>query len=648
MTQPAPSICLSMIVKNEASVITRCLESVLPLITHWVIVDTGSTDGTQQIIKDYLKDIPGTLYERPWQDFAHNRTEALQFAKPHGEFSFVIDADDVLELPPNFVLPPLTADSYTMEIRDPPAFYLRTQLVRSRLDWLYRGVLHEFIATNSPHTREHLAIGMRRNHDGDRRKDPKRFEHDAEIFEKALKSEKDTFLRLRYTFYLAQSYRDARQPEKAITHYLERAKLGGWMDEVYYSLYQVAKLKELLGHPVQEVIAAYDAATRVMPNRIEATHGASRLCRLKGLSQQGYDIAKQGLGKTMNKESLFSEPWIYETGMLDEFAVNAYWAGHYTDTVDACLKILATGLLSGSEHKRIVANARYAWDKLSVAGMLAVPGTTPVEADLPQPVTRSAKAQHRHSNCPLCDAKKVSILKRADEAQQNASSPSADAPIKWLSCDACGHVFTESYPTKEAEAKDSADYIEKAPTEGEIERKRIISAKMVERVSALKKSGTWLDYGQGDSSLLLTASEWGYKTIGLDRRKARVEALKNLGMEVHCKPLDDYKSDARMDVISLDHLIDRVPFPKRVLAAAHRLLGEDGVLILSTAHYNSPAWQLLGLEGQKPHWNNPERYHRFTKKRLYDLLREKGFEPVNYTVNEGAPFGMEIIAKKVG
>ena len=647
MTQPAPSICLSMIVKNEASVITRCLDSVLPLITHWVIVDTGSTDGTQKIIKDYLKDVPGTLYERPWKDFAHNRTEALQLAKPHGEFSLVIDADDVLELPPNFVLPPLTADSYTIEIRDPPAFYLRTQLVRSRLDWLYRGVLHEFIATNAPHTREHLAIGMRRNHDGDRRKDPKRFDRDAEIFEKALKSEKDNFLKLRYTFYLAQSYRDAKQPEKAITHYLERAKLGGWIDEVYYSLYQVAKLKEFLGHPVQEVIAAYDAATRVLPHRIEAIHGASRLCRLKGLSQQGYDIAKQGLGKALNKESLFSEPWIYETGMLDEFAVNAYWVGQYTDTVDACLKILATGLLSGNEHKRVVANARYAWDKLSIAGSLAVPVNKPVVADLPQPVTLPAKTQHRHSTCPLCDAKKVSIVKHVDDAQQNASSPSAVAPIKWLSCDACGHIFTESYPTKEAEAKENTAYIEKAPTEREIEHKRIVSAKSVERVSAVKKSGIWLDYGEGDSSLLLTASEWGYKTIGLDRRKARVEALKKLGMEAHCRPLEDYKSDARIDVISLDHLIDHIPFPKNVLAAAHRLLGKDGLLVLSTANYNSPAWRLLDFEGQKPHWDNPERYHHFSKKRLYDLLREKGFEPVNYMVNEGVPFGMEIIAKKV-
>ena len=98
-------ICLSMIVKNEASVIRRCLESVRPLIDYWIIVDTGSVDGTQDIIREFFQDIPGELHERPWVDFAHNRSEALALARNHGDYSLIIDADDVLELPPGFRLP---------------------------------------------------------------------------------------------------------------------------------------------------------------------------------------------------------------------------------------------------------------------------------------------------------------------------------------------------------------------------------------------------------------------------------------------------------------------------------------------------------------------------------------------------------------
>ena len=118
---PAPvlqTVCLCMIVKNEAPVIARCLDSVRPIITHWVIVDTGSTDGTQDIIRDHLRGLPGTLYERPWKDFAFNRSEALELARPHGDFSLIIDADDALELPEGYRLPPLLDDCYMIQIRD--------------------------------------------------------------------------------------------------------------------------------------------------------------------------------------------------------------------------------------------------------------------------------------------------------------------------------------------------------------------------------------------------------------------------------------------------------------------------------------------------------------------------------------------------
>src|ERR1700722_17972902 len=77
-------ICLNMIVKNESKVIQRCLDSVKPHIDYWVIVDTGSTDGTQEIIKKHMKGIPGKLYERPWKNFGESRSEAFDLAKGKG------------------------------------------------------------------------------------------------------------------------------------------------------------------------------------------------------------------------------------------------------------------------------------------------------------------------------------------------------------------------------------------------------------------------------------------------------------------------------------------------------------------------------------------------------------------------------------
>jgi len=75
------TICLVMIVKDEAAVICRCLESVKPVIAHWVICDMGSTDNTPELIQTALSGIPGTLHRSPWVDFGHNRTQALKLAK---------------------------------------------------------------------------------------------------------------------------------------------------------------------------------------------------------------------------------------------------------------------------------------------------------------------------------------------------------------------------------------------------------------------------------------------------------------------------------------------------------------------------------------------------------------------------------------
>ena len=122
------TICLSMIVKNEAHVIQRCLDSVKTFIDHWVIVDTASTDGTQDLIRRVMAEIPGLLVERPWVDFAFNRNEALSLARTRADYTLLIDADDDLIAPPDFVMPELRDIGYLFEIVDDDTHYWRSQL----------------------------------------------------------------------------------------------------------------------------------------------------------------------------------------------------------------------------------------------------------------------------------------------------------------------------------------------------------------------------------------------------------------------------------------------------------------------------------------------------------------------------------------
>lgn len=353
-----------MIVKNEAPVIRRCLDSVKPLIDHWVIVDTGSTDGTQQIVRDHMEGIPGELHERPWKDFAHNRSEALELARPHSDYTLIVDADDVIEVPKGYTLPRLKADAYYLDIDHPPVRYQRLQVVNNAKPWRYRGVLHEFLACDGAGPAGKLPLLYRMNFDGARRRDPTTFERDARVLADALAAETDPFLRSRYTFYLAQSCRDSGDRERALALYLDRATMGYWQEEVYVSLLEAARLMEKLGRPTEQVIEAYLKAAAAGPRRIEALHGAARCCRVHERYEEGYGYAKSGLRIRRPTDGLFVETWIHDWGMLDEYSILCYWIGRYRDSLEACLSILTAEHCPESERPRILENGAQSKQKL--------------------------------------------------------------------------------------------------------------------------------------------------------------------------------------------------------------------------------------------------------------------------------------------
>ncbi|MEI6498198.1 MAG: methyltransferase domain-containing protein [Actinomycetota bacterium] len=94
-------------------------------------------------------------------------------------------------------------------------------------------------------------------------------------------------------------------------------------------------------------------------------------------------------------------------------------------------------------------------------------------------------------------------------------------------------------------------------------------------------------------------------------------------------------------------VLEHIPYPKVALAAAHRLLERDGVLFASMPNFETVLWQVLDQNSINPYWSEIEHYHNFSRTRLYELLRETGFEPVAYGISERYRTGMEVVARKV-
>jgi glycosyltransferase involved in cell wall biosynthesis len=329
-----------MIVKNESKVIERCLDSMSKLIDYWVIVDTGSTDGTQDIIKSHMGKlgIPGELHERAWKDYGTNRTESMELSKGKCDYRFIMDADDILEVADENAFANLELDSYKVAIHLNEIMYYRTQLVRSDQDWEYIGVLHEYIAFKGESTPSEGSlddVSIKAGVSGDTRelKGREKYYNDALIFERELVNNKDLHdgLRMRYQFYCAQSYRDAHMYDRALEAYEKRASMGGWPEEVYVSKYNAAKMKAMVKKPIEEVIDALMRAWEYRPIRLEAAYELMKIF----IHQERYFMAFS-IGHICSRmgpcgDVLFVEPEIWRWKFLDDYSIACFRTGNFDD-----------------------------------------------------------------------------------------------------------------------------------------------------------------------------------------------------------------------------------------------------------------------------------------------------------------------------
>ena len=383
-----------MIVKNESAIIERCLNSLVNQIDYWVIVDTGSTDNTQMIIKNFMMkhNVPGELIERPWVNFSHNRTEALELAENKADYVLLCDADMVLEVIDSNWKDKLSGDSsYLVIQKNNTLRYQNVRLINGRLKgnerFRYFGATHEYCDSidgfNTPVSL--TGIEFFDYADGGSKSD--KFTRDIklltdeinrlnsidnsldmnkqQLIEEGVLKRKNHLIQ-RCTFYLAQSWRDLDEYEKALETYEERVKLGGWEEEVYYSLLQIALLKIKLEYSLEEVTQAFLSAYEYRPKRAESLYFLARHLRFKDKIKLAYIYASVAASIPQSDDRLFINYDIYAWKAKDELAVAAYWVENYQLSYDLCLELLTNSSITDIETKqRIQKNFDFVKEKIN-------------------------------------------------------------------------------------------------------------------------------------------------------------------------------------------------------------------------------------------------------------------------------------------
>ncbi|TDK88808.1 glycosyltransferase, partial [Mycobacterium paragordonae] len=325
-----------MIVRNEAHIVREALDSVAPYINSWAIVDTGSDDGTQDLIRNRMADlgIPGELHERPWVNFGHNRTEALTLAQGNGDYIWAMDADDILVGTPDFSQ--FSADIIWLRCGDDSCIFWRAQLFRNGIPVRWVGATHEYAEWDGPRTEARLE-GEYRIEDRQlsvRNLSGQKFARDRDLLlAEVERNPRDA----RSVIYLALSYFCLGDYANARKWYARRVELGGWEEEVYYAMYRLAESMANLDESWPDVQDAYLKAWEFRPTRAEPLYAIAHRYRIEQRYHLGYQFAKRAAEIPLPAEDIIDiRADIYAWRALDEQAVCASWIGKQAETFTLC------------------------------------------------------------------------------------------------------------------------------------------------------------------------------------------------------------------------------------------------------------------------------------------------------------------------
>lgn len=348
-------LALNFICKDESHVVERMLNSAKSITDLIVVNDTGSTDGTQDLIRKFGEEnnIPTYVFERQFDNFENSRNHAMQKLRdvveelnwdPNDVHGYWFDCDELLIIDKKFNKKQFTKDLYMINTYIGQMKYTRNTFFRVSKPFRWYGPVHEFIIcddkTITSGLAENVHVDVKMEGASWKGNIPAKYKSHAFELEKYIdENRKDP----RWIFYTAQSYHDSASTgdrledeerlRRSIKYYNERLnRTDGYSEEIYYSQFRIGTIMMAIERPWSETHQALLKAYSIDPLRGESIKAIIDYYLKVGEWHNAYLYSKFAKvnfhGKNpYPKRLLFVDQTLYEWKFLEAHAAASFYTG---------------------------------------------------------------------------------------------------------------------------------------------------------------------------------------------------------------------------------------------------------------------------------------------------------------------------------
>jgi glycosyltransferase involved in cell wall biosynthesis len=387
-------LALVMMIKNEEQNIALSFNSVKDLCSTFIILDTGSTDSTIDVVQEYCAEFSITLHLKclPFVDFEKSRNDLLDFADEvllgHHYFLLLLDCNDVLRNSINLkdlVEEGPKESNYTgfslkqeWLVGGELSTYYNIRLVISHFGWRYQGVVHEALVKHAQNNKmaRCFSIVLYQDRTDEDDKTRKRFLRDKELlYGSYLKNPNNP----RTLFYLAQTCGCLGQFQEAYEYYLLRTRRKNeiFVEEVYQSFLRLGDITKHLNHPWESTMSWYLKAYQLV-HRVEPLVRISEHYKETKDWPTAYMFAQQACIHTYpHHHVLMVDKINYLYTRWSLLASIAFRVNRYDEGREACLRALKWPEHSLEDNKNLQEYSKKYVNEESMYCMLGSDGVFP-------------------------------------------------------------------------------------------------------------------------------------------------------------------------------------------------------------------------------------------------------------------------------